>query len=158
MLFKLFLIISFVAVIFANKFIRSGFCKTNTQYICGPEREVTCNTYNDDIDENAPCVEKCHCKEGFAKNATGHCIPFYECPLRQCPLNSNYDSCGPLCQRKCISEGCQNDGKCHSGCFCRLGYVLDDEERRCIKLNQCPRDEDRKAGTLPGEIFWKTRL
>lgn len=155
MLCKISLVFCLVQIIFADKpATRSGFCKANAEYICGPEREVTCDTYYDDIAENAPCVEKCHCEEGFAKNALGYCIPYYDCPLRRCPVNANYDKCGPSCQRKCLSDGCQNDGLCHEGCFCRLGYVLDDEERRCIKQSECPRPEDHKPGKTVGNLIF----
>lgn len=151
MLLKLLIVIWSVDVIYALHQLqsRSGFCGSNSEYVCGPEREVTCDTYGDDILEDSPCVHKCHCEEGFARNETGQCIPATECsPLRKCPLNSNYELCGPPCQKKCIPDGCQNDGKCYEGCFCRLGYVLDDEERRCIKHDECPKREDTKPTDL----------
>ncbi|XP_075763601.1 IgGFc-binding protein-like [Pelodiscus sinensis] len=54
-----------------------------------------------------------------------------------CPAKNYFDFCGPACPATCanLSAPLLCTKPCVAGCFCREGYVLDEE--RCVPVSQC---------------------
>ena len=92
------------------------------------------------------CVEGCFCKNGFILDfENGNCIPENECPINLstntpiCGDNEEYNICGTACPKKCgdsVPIICTL--QCVIGCFCKDGYILDEEDGNCIPENECP--------------------
>nr|UYR00247.1 zonadhesin-like protein 7 [Plectrocnemia conspersa] len=56
-------------------------CNSLTEiYSCSYGCEPTCATLSDPCTPNATCVNICNCKEGFARDSTGACVPMNLCP------------------------------------------------------------------------------
>ena len=105
-------------------------CGSACEPICGKVTPLFCA-------EN--CVAGCFCKDGFIKDSTGVCIPIEKCPKTSCDdPNAEYTECGSKCnQPKCSSIGllykCLD--VCEVGCFCKKGFLLDDQGK-CVE--KCP--------------------
>ncbi|XP_075763606.1 IgGFc-binding protein-like [Pelodiscus sinensis] len=54
-----------------------------------------------------------------------------------CPAKNYFDFCGPACPATCanLSAPLLCTKPCVAGCFCREGYVLDEE--RCVPVSRC---------------------
>ncbi|XP_053674322.1 serine protease inhibitor swm-1-like [Anopheles nili] len=66
--------------------------------------------------------------------AAASCIPYP--PV--CPANEEYNECGTACPQTCHPTKILCIKKCVEGCFCKEGYVRDDNGR-CIPFCECPR-------------------
>lgn len=92
------------------------------------------------------CVPSCVCKDGFIRlnNRTNSpCIPEIECNNSLCyDQNAEYRECGSTCPRTCDDE--RNPIRkfricttiCRDGCFCKKGFVLNDN-KQCVKPETC---------------------
>ncbi|KAF9417866.1 hypothetical protein HW555_005163 [Spodoptera exigua] len=86
------------------------------------------------------CIPGCRCFEGYARNASGVCVPRDECPP-SCGENEIYydgttDICRPLdCSQVGFTEPCTDSVE--AGCICDYGYVWD-SEGNCIPMTDCP--------------------
>ncbi|CAH1644195.1 unnamed protein product [Spodoptera littoralis] len=86
------------------------------------------------------CIPGCRCFEGYARNASGICVPRNECP-QSCGENEIYydgttEICRPLdCSQVGFIEPCTDS--IEAGCICDYGYVWDDEGN-CIPMTDCP--------------------
>ncbi|KAJ8962930.1 hypothetical protein NQ314_005647 [Rhamnusium bicolor] len=54
--------------------------------------------------------------------------------------NTSYNSCGPFCVSTCqnplISNNCI--ALCVPGCFCKQGFIRDEESNTCVRIQDCP--------------------
>eukprot|EP00079_Xenopus_tropicalis_P024589 XP_012817351.1 PREDICTED: mucin-5B-like [Xenopus tropicalis] len=113
------------------------------------------------------CMEDlCTCKEDMSSDCICSTIAEYSrqcirnggtpgnwrtqelCP-KTCPLNLEYNECGPSCRDSCSNpeRGSICENRCVEGCFCPSGMVLDDiEYLGCINLTEC-------ACTYNGNVF-----
>ncbi|XP_043285606.1 zonadhesin-like [Venturia canescens] len=94
------------------------------------------------------CVAGCFCEEGFLRDELGRFVAMYSHevnaqsygrPRPRCGPNEVYDKCGSPCSQSCNppkNQACAT--VCVAGCFCRSGY-LRDQNKRCIPRSQCPR-------------------
>uniref|UniRef100_A0A8R1TZ78 TIL domain-containing protein n=1 Tax=Onchocerca volvulus TaxID=6282 RepID=A0A8R1TZ78_ONCVO len=75
------------------------------------------------------CVDSCFCKEGFVLEFDKF-IPESNFPVvRECNKNEvcrkRGSSCPEICGKNC------NDFR--EGCFCKLGYILEEKTGTCVK-------------------------
>ena len=94
---------------------------------------------------NIKCDDKCFCIDGYVRafGPNGPCIPVNTCPIVDPPIkcadpNSEYTTCGSKCnQPKCSSIGLLSKclAVCEVGCFCKKGFLLDDQGK-CVA--KCP--------------------
>ncbi|XP_017889435.1 inducible metalloproteinase inhibitor protein-like [Ceratina calcarata] len=55
----------------------------NEEYQCGSACQTTCATLGQMCPiVNIRCNDACYCKEGYARNGIGMCIPIKSCPKR----------------------------------------------------------------------------
>ena len=78
-----------------------------------------------------PCEYECYCADGFVKT-DGKCVPICTMP------NYIYKYCAnpcsePSCANPSGSGPCTYD--CARGCFCKEGFLMDDQEN-CVE--KCP--------------------
>ncbi|KAL0840528.1 hypothetical protein ABMA28_015747 [Loxostege sticticalis] len=95
------------------------------------------------------CIKGCRCKDGFARNKKGQCIPREKCPPKQpvCGKNEVYDECDAPCPGRtcdvdpalvlCKTAPKPGDKDCVEGCRCIDGYARD-QNGNCIPRDQCP--------------------
>ncbi|XP_022910513.2 von Willebrand factor-like [Onthophagus taurus] len=108
---------------------------------CGSNCVDYCNK---EVDPNEvctlECVPGCYCASGFIKKAvdSDECVTEENCPA-PCGHNKIYRECGSMCPKYC---GQPDDifcpAVCVSGCFCKDGYILADENStHCIPEHHC---------------------
>ncbi|KPJ02419.1 Zonadhesin [Papilio xuthus] len=88
-----------------------------------------------------PCRPGCNCKEGYARDANGKCIPKDQCPAKpiKCGSNATLVECTSACPRTCEEkkqEICIALCK-PKGCECKPSYVLS-PKGDCILPQDCP--------------------
>ncbi|XP_077291702.1 inducible metalloproteinase inhibitor protein-like [Arctopsyche grandis] len=93
------------------------------------------------------CVSKCRCKQGFARDYRGVCIPTKYCPGNTiCPKNEVYDMRIPSCPRQATCSNLINEAnRCGEdevptyipACRCRRGYVRSGIRLNCIRPKNC---------------------
>uniref|UniRef100_A0A182NIS5 TIL domain-containing protein n=1 Tax=Anopheles dirus TaxID=7168 RepID=A0A182NIS5_9DIPT len=122
-------------------------CGENAEYNeCGTACPETCDTPfpNTKLCINK-CVPGCFCKDGYVLNENGECILRCQSsclpppPPTECGENEVYSECGTACRATCDKPepGICFD-LCVEGCFCKEGYVLN-ENNECVLPCQCPR-------------------
>lgn len=120
-------------------------CKgPNEFYSCGSACDTECATLGEVCPIiNVKCTERCYCKEGFARNSAGVCIPVNQCPPRQCKTDPNaiIVPCGDPCPLTCENKDDLDPRPCpeiciKNGCKCKVGYVLG-ENGKCIPATEC---------------------
>uniref|UniRef100_A0A8L7YLU3 TIL domain-containing protein n=1 Tax=Brugia malayi TaxID=6279 RepID=A0A8L7YLU3_BRUMA len=115
---------------------RSRICGPNQEYRkCGTACPKTCNGLPENCTQH--CVDGCFCKEGYVLDLD-KCIPEDSCKeSRECPENEVYRKCGSPCQEICGKQKETNCNACIEGCFCKLGYVMEEKVGACIKPEHC---------------------
>ena len=85
------------------------------------------------------CMKGCFCKEGLARNLTGHCVDILTCPLNnklECEgENEEFKECGSSCPNTCENYGEVCTG-CNPGCMCKEGFVRN-SAGVCVALSEC---------------------
>ncbi|XP_035227821.1 zonadhesin-like, partial [Stegodyphus dumicola] len=123
-----------------------------TEDKCGPfEKYSSCvNPCNDcEIRGNCQflvCNEGCDCIDGYYRDENGRCIAAAECPVKIpgiCGRNEQYSNCGTACPPSCSIPNQICTSQCVSGCFCKKGYLRNDNGI-CIPKKQCPKGICRK--------------
>ncbi|XP_077285189.1 zonadhesin-like [Arctopsyche grandis] len=117
----------------------------NEFFSCGLPCDTECATLGDECPNNSfKCVERCYCKNGFARNSKNVCIPIKDCPPRQCPTDPNaiIVNCGDPCPLTCENKDDVGPRPCPeicilNGCKCKDGYVLG-RDKKCIPAKSCP--------------------
>ncbi|XP_077292843.1 zonadhesin-like [Arctopsyche grandis] len=131
----------------------------NEFFSCGSACDTTCATLGEECPiTNIKCNEMCYCKEGFARDDRGVCIPIKNCPLRQCKEDPNAIAvpCGDPCPRTCENKDDNDPRACIeiciiNGCKCKDGFVKG-SDGKCIPVESCPSrqcSDDPNAITLP---------
>ncbi|KAM4652645.1 zonadhesin-like [Discoglossus pictus] len=121
-------------------------CPENMEFKpCGTLCPKTCENKDRAINCMSGCSDqKCFCKEGYVllKEDSDICVKKCECPVKECPENMEFTTCGTLCPKTCDNKdalikclfGC-SDKKC----ICKKGYVLLNQNSSfCVKECECP--------------------
>lgn len=58
---------------------------------------------------------------------------------RECNENEVYRKCGSPCQEICGEQKEKDCDNCIEGCFCKLGYVMEEKAGACVKPENCLR-------------------
>lgn len=119
-------------------------CPANEEYVqCGNRcNELSCDFPNGLTRKCAPaCDSGCFCIQGTVRNNDGQCVPYEECPIRPCPDNEHYKTCGPgkICEESCNppnTEECPTN-ICYNDCYCNEGFVRD-ASGSCVPKIFCP--------------------
>ncbi|GIZ02054.1 hypothetical protein CEXT_77441 [Caerostris extrusa] len=114
-------------------------CGQDEQYYeCTPSCKNTCDNFNN---PGARCQcgpPGCFCKEGLVKRADGKCVHPRQCPANVvCRTNAQFSMCQPPCRPTCQNPSpalCNEP--CVSGCFCKPGFV-EEEDGKCVPYNNC---------------------
>ncbi|XP_063923427.1 serine protease inhibitor swm-1-like [Zophobas morio] len=84
------------------------------------------------------CKTGCVCADGFIREREGEsCIPEGRCQPK-CGINEAYTECGSPCPGTCSQPSKVCERKCVEGCFCKQGYLLDENSGACVRRNDCP--------------------
>ncbi|NP_001100604.2 zonadhesin precursor [Rattus norvegicus] len=119
------------------------------------------------------CTQSCVCTEGSIQCLVFQCPPGTYCRdsgdgsgtcvkiSLQCPANSRYTDCVPLCPPSCSDpEGrCEGPGPtvpsiCKEGCLCHPGFVLDWD--KCVPRIECG-CKDTQGALIPAGKTWIPR-
>ncbi|PAV71948.1 hypothetical protein WR25_16653 [Diploscapter pachys] len=97
------------------------------------------------------CQPGCHCQPGYIRrdgSPKSACVPrqtceTYDLSARCADPRRQYHSCGSACPISCDNRNQPRCGEhCVAGCFCKLPYILLDDENpltsRCILPAECP--------------------
>jgi hypothetical protein len=135
-------------------------CGANAEFrVCGSACVPTCASPEMPEMCTMQCVMGCFCRDGFLKNAKGDCVPKRDCDgmhhalpfqkpgnmlfayppeMTQCKDNEMFLRCGSACTPTCAqphpSPVCTKN--CVAGCFCKPGY-LKDEQGVCTRSENC---------------------
>ncbi|XP_077291699.1 zonadhesin-like [Arctopsyche grandis] len=117
----------------------------NEFFSCGSACDTTCETMGKKCDIfNKKCTEMCYCKEGFARDSKGVCIPINDCPAEQCKDDPNAIElpCGDMCPLTCGNKDEKGSRYCFNtcirkGCKCKYPFVKDNADK-CIPVESCP--------------------
>ncbi|XP_077291695.1 zonadhesin-like [Arctopsyche grandis] len=121
-------------------------CKgPNEFFSCGSACDTTCATLGEVCPiVNIKCNEMCYCKEGFARDSKGVCIPIAQCPPKQCKNDPNAIElpCGDPCPLTCDNKDETGPRPCPAicivnGCKCKDGFVKS-SDGKCISVKSCP--------------------
>ncbi|XP_068906955.1 tenascin-like [Tenebrio molitor] len=117
-------------------------CSENEKFsTCATACPKTCNETEPRICPLV-CIKGCTCRDGFVREKlSGRCIPEVSCQ-NTCGENEIYKECGTLCPGTCAQPVRTCERKCLRGCFCKDGYLLDDQTGKCIKRDNCPTNCD----------------
>ncbi|KFM77647.1 Zonadhesin, partial [Stegodyphus mimosarum] len=128
-----------------------GTCGRNEEYnVCGTACPPSCSNPNPICTQQ--CVSGCFCEKGYLRNDNGICIPRKQCPKGICRKNEEYNNCGTACPPTCSNSNPVCTRQCVKGCFCKKGYVKNDDGL-CIRRELCPKrtcgsnEEYRTCGT-----------
>ncbi|XP_013142384.1 PREDICTED: zonadhesin-like [Papilio polytes] len=89
-----------------------------------------------------PCRRDCICKEGYARDSNGKCIPKEKCPKipTPCGANATHTDCASSCPPTCQTPKpgiCPAVCKPNVECKCKPSYVLS-PKGDCILPKDCP--------------------
>ncbi|XP_037299545.1 zonadhesin isoform X3 [Manduca sexta] len=154
-------------------------------YDCGSACDNVCSNLHLQNRTNCPiknivCNPGCYCRDGYARDETGNCVPVDKCnnpalrakratqkdlfPVKECNGPNEFFQCGPACDNVCATLDKQNrthcplvNVMCNSRCYCNDGYARDDRGI-CIPVEQCRKpasDSNKPEGhcTGPNEIY-----
>jgi hypothetical protein len=120
-------------------------CRVNEFFNdCGSACPDTCATKSQTCTKQ--CVPSCSCNNGFIRlnnQSNSPCIPESECNNTLCyDPNAEYTECGSTCPPTCDDERnpirkfriCST--MCRRGCFCKQGFVLENNGK-CVKPETC---------------------
>ena len=61
--------------------------------------------------------------------------------------NEHYGPCGHPCNESCAfaagTTSCTAQSGCTKGCFCREGYKRDAVSKKCVKIIDCPGEQNK---------------
>ncbi|XP_013174037.1 PREDICTED: zonadhesin-like isoform X3 [Papilio xuthus] len=108
-----------------------------------------------------PCRPGCNCKEGYARDSNGKCIPKDQCPKTPSPCggNATYTDCASSCPLTCENlkpEVCIFLCKPNVTCQCKPSYVLS-PNGDCILPEDCPAIPPPECGKNEVSTVCKTR-
>ncbi|CAK1553390.1 unnamed protein product [Leptosia nina] len=123
-------------------------CPGNHEFFsCGPVCDNECSTLHERNRTKCPilnimCNKKCYCKDGYARDKYGICIPIEECP-KVCPSNEEFTNCKKSCPPEtCISIvakfKCDSREECVPGCICKPNYLRKTADGPCLPIRECP--------------------
>ncbi|KAL4707026.1 hypothetical protein ACJJTC_000453 [Scirpophaga incertulas] len=130
--------------------------KPNEFYSCGSACDNECSTLGKQNRTNCPiinikCNPKCYCKDGFARDSKGNCIPVDKCKQKPQPLQCGANEVVDDCPYKCGSENCpksEQEANLSQVCVkpdkcpppaCRCGFNFSrDKNGKCISTRDCP--------------------
>ncbi|KAM4652245.1 mucin-19-like [Discoglossus pictus] len=120
-------------------------CPENMEFTtCGTLCPRTCDNKDALINCLAGCSDKkCICKEGYVllNQSSNICVTERECPVKVCPENQVYQTCGTKCPSTCDNymEDMACIDMCAEGCFCKDGLVLLNKDSNiCVEKSKCP--------------------
>ncbi|XP_035672719.1 IgGFc-binding protein-like [Branchiostoma floridae] len=73
---------------------------------------------------------------------------------RDCPANSQFETCAPICQSTCADSEPQQCGRCRGSCVCDEGFVLSGNE--CVPLSDCGCTDDNGVYYSNNQVFTDT--
>ncbi|GIY11692.1 zonadhesin [Caerostris darwini] len=122
-----------------NKVIHCG--PDQKYYECTPSCKNTCENFNNPSARCQCGPPGCFCKSGLVKRADGKCVTPKECPVKAvCHANAQFSMCKSPCRPTCKNPSpapCTEP--CVAGCFCKDGYV-EDEDGRCVLFQNCKKN------------------
>lgn len=134
----------------------------NEFFSCGSPCDTECATLGEECPiVNVKCTERCYCKEGFARDSAGICIPVNNCPTRQCKDDPNaiIVPCGDPCPLTCENKDDPGPRPCpkiciKNGCKCKDGYVKG-KDGKCTLAKNCPQISTPPLKCKENEIYDK---
>ncbi|XP_072950010.1 zonadhesin-like isoform X2 [Epargyreus clarus] len=88
------------------------------------------------------CRPQCVCKQGYYRNDSDICVPAEQCEYTNCKgdYNASYTECSLGCPSTCAKPDADYcNTKCGtSDCTCNFGYLLSEDNGKCIKPDDCP--------------------
>jgi len=127
-------------------------CPTNEVFNpCGSACAPTCANPSTEQMCTKQCIVGCFCKEGYLRNARGACVQTRECDaaqpnmlfayppeLSQCKENEIFLPCGSACPPTCANPSTEKKctKQCVVGCFCKPGYLKNDQGV-CVASTNC---------------------
>ncbi|RCN50047.1 trypsin Inhibitor like cysteine rich domain protein [Ancylostoma caninum] len=142
-------------------------CKENEEFFecfskcaafCFLPKPINCNF-------TETCFPYCECKQGYAHNSEGKCVPEMECLTVPCngpnevrKLRGLADLCRPSCKNEHGPSYCPYPPVLETmfACECKPGYVLNDTYGECIPIEQC-RTTDTENKTATAGISQSTK-
>jgi hypothetical protein len=122
-------------------------CPTGQTFRCGPSIPQSCQ--NPDGYDDGFCVEGCYCNDGTIHDITGECVAPSECTV--CP-SDRIVRYGYSPELTCRSPNPPDGAERVIGCFCPLGYLVNDLTGKCIEATNCP----ACAGLASGDPHYLT--
>merc|ERR1712002_1403481 len=73
---------------------------------------------------------------------------YYPAVHDSCGVNEEFKECGTACPGTCQNGGgvqpCQK--LCVTGCFCKQGFILDEQSEKCVLKKDCPAEGPTQVG------------
>ncbi|KAL6740030.1 hypothetical protein Aduo_013420 [Ancylostoma duodenale] len=124
----------------------SSECQENEEFVeCSRRCELNCNIpIWEGCEFSGPCVSRCECKEGYARNQEDKCVPEEECLSVPCDDPNEVrkrqglkDFCRPTCEYRNLTESCDVPKYLSFVCECKPGYILDEVFGKCVPIEEC---------------------
>ncbi|EYC29578.1 hypothetical protein Y032_0006g3048 [Ancylostoma ceylanicum] len=121
-------------------------CQENEVFVeCSKKCEQHCHfPVWEGCELQGPCVPRCECKEGYARDREDNCVPEGECLLVPCDDPNEVrtrqglkDVCRPTCDHRNFTELCNEPTHVSFACECKPGYILDELFGKCVPLSEC---------------------
>ncbi|EYC29573.1 hypothetical protein Y032_0006g3045 [Ancylostoma ceylanicum] len=105
----------------------------------------------DECEFPGPCVPRCECKEGYARDKDDKCVPEEEClsgngegvivpcnhPNEVRKLHGLNELCRPTCENRNFTELCVEPKFLRFACECKPGYILNEVYGTCVPVEEC---------------------
>ncbi|KAM4014904.1 mucin-5AC-like [Anomaloglossus baeobatrachus] len=118
---------------------------------CRAHCQPSCDNRNPQICTHM-CNPGCICKKGFINNGRDNeCIKPAKCS--QCKGSTTYSEQGNKCTESCkavINPKLPCTREMSPGCFCKKGYVFLDDDKTCVRPQDCPRPGPGHNNPGPG--------
>ncbi|KAL3287451.1 hypothetical protein HHI36_001922 [Cryptolaemus montrouzieri] len=130
-----------------STFAASSKCEPNKNLVHSKKNcDRTCEIqFPSCLTESPPLQPSCICEPSYrvilSTSNLKTCVDSEDCPKTCSKPNFFWDDCGSRCPITCKYRKPRPCVRiCQPGCFCKNGFILNEDTKECVKEDECPKN------------------